>query len=149
MRMRIETRRDFRYLADLVCVMAIVIYVVNRWLLKPHGIGGAFAKNYLNDVLCLPLFVPVSLGLQRLLRVRQHDGRPRLWEVFQHWAVFSVMFELVIPRFPRQFHSTADPLDVLAYLGGGLAAWFVWSWASARNRGSDSSFLGLSDIKKV
>jgi hypothetical protein len=67
------------------------------------------------------------LGLQRLLKIRRHDGRPRLWEVLQHWVIFSVVFEVVIPRFPQHFRSTADVLDVVAYLMGGLLAWIGWS----------------------
>jgi hypothetical protein len=78
-------------------------------------------------VLCLPLFLPASLYLQRLCRVRRHDGPPRLWEVLQHWVVFSVVFELMIPAFPRFFRSTADPWDAVAYLAGGTAGWLVWS----------------------
>ena len=112
--------RPFRYAADPVCVGAVLLYAVNRWALKPHGVGGAFTHGYLNDVLCLPLFLPPILFAQRLLRLRRHDGRPRLWEVLQHWLVFSLVFEVVLPRYPQWFRTTADPLDVVAYLAGGL-----------------------------
>ena len=119
--------RPFRYAADPVCVAAAALYVLNRFLLKPHDVGGAFTACYVNDVLCLPLFVPLSLYAQRFLRLRPHDGPPRGWEVAQHAIVFSVVFELFIPRFTNTFRSTADPWDVLAYLAGGAVAWVVWS----------------------
>ena len=100
---------------------------LNRWYLKPHHIGGLFRIGDLNDVLCLPLFLPIILGLQRLLRIRQHDGYPRLWEMLQNWLIFSILFEVILPRFPQYFRTTSDPFDVLAYLAGGTLAWIWWS----------------------
>lgn len=118
--------RRFRYVADPICVGSVLLYAANRWFLKPHHIGGAFTHGYLNDVICLPLFLPPILYAQRLVGLRKHDGYPRLWEVLQHWVIFSIVFEVVIPRFPKYFRSTADPLDVVAYLAGGLVAWLYW-----------------------
>jgi hypothetical protein len=116
----------FRYAADPICLGSIIIYGLNRWLLKPQGIGGAFTQGYLNDLLCLPLFLPIILGVQRLLRIRRHDGVPRMWEMLQHWIIFSVLFEIVLPRYPQYFRTTADEIDVVAYLIGGLIAWAWW-----------------------
>ena len=127
--------RPFRYAADPVCVTALLLYALNRWHLKPHAIGGAFTAGYFNDVLCLPLFVPLSLYVQRLLRVRCHDGPPRLPEIAQHLAVFSIVFEWLLPSLPQWFRSTADPYDVLAYAAGGGVAYAVWS-LGPRLRGS-------------
>jgi hypothetical protein len=123
-----RTSAQFRYLADPVCIASLLIYVVNRFYLKPHHIGGLFTVGYLNDVLCLPLFMPMILRAQHMLGLRRHDDYPRLWEILQHWVIFSILFEVIIPRFPMQFDSTADPWDVVAYLAGGLAAWVWWRW---------------------
>ena len=60
--------KPFCYVFDPICIGAMAVYAVNRWGLKPHGIGGAFTRGYLNDVLCLPLFLPIILGLQRMVR---------------------------------------------------------------------------------
>ena len=104
----------------------MAVFAVNRWGLKPHGIGGAFTRGYLNDVLCIPLFLPIILGLQRMVRLRLHDGPPRLWEMLQHWVIFSVLFEIVLPKYPQYFRTTADAMDVVAYLAGGMIAWMWW-----------------------
>jgi hypothetical protein len=67
------------------------------------------------------------LYAQHRIGVRRHDVSPRLWEVLQHGLVFSVVFELILPACPRWFRSTADPLDAVAYLAGGIGAWLWWS----------------------
>ena len=118
----------FRYFADPICITCLIIYPINRWYLKPHHIGGWFTHGYLNDVMCLPLFLPIILYLQRLMRVRRHDGNPRLWEVLQHWVIFSVVFEVILPTMPKAFTHTQDPWNVVAYLSGGVAAGIIWKW---------------------
>jgi len=119
-------RRRFHFFGDPICLASMIIYAVNRWYLKPHHIGGAFTQGYVNDLLCLPLFLPVILGVQRVIRLRKHDAPPRMWEVVQHAIIFSLLFEVILPRYPRQFHTTADPWDAVAYLVGGVAAWISW-----------------------
>ncbi len=107
-------------------MISLAAYALWRFVLRPHGIQNNFTIAYLNDFLCLPLFLPISLYIQRCLRIRHHDAPPRLWEILQHWIIFSVLFEAILPCFPAQFHTTADPYDVLAYLAGGMTAAVCW-----------------------
>src|SRR4051812_42789120 len=107
------TRTPFRYALDPVSILAGILYLVGRFGLRPHHLGGAFVRDYLNDVLCLPLFLPLILYIQRRLRLRMHDELPRLWEVLQSWVVFSIVFELILPRCAPYFRSTSDSLDVV------------------------------------
>jgi hypothetical protein len=123
-----QSRRPFRYFADPVCIGSVSIYLLNRFYLKPHHIGGEFTHGYLNDILCLPLFLPLILYVQHVIGLRSHDAPPRLWEIVQHAAIFSVVFEGILPRYPQYFRMTADPLDAVAYLVGGLTAGVIW-WA--------------------
>lgn len=123
------TPRRFRYAADPVCVVSVILYAINRYLLKPHHIGGWFTHGYFNDVLCLPLFVPLILLAQRMVLVRRHDGYPRWWEILQHFVIFSIVFQVVLPRFPGAFTSAGDPYDMLAYLMGGILAGAYWAIA--------------------
>src|SRR4051812_26147609 len=109
----------FGYLADPVCIASLGFYAFGRFYLKPHHIGGVFVHDYLNDVLCLPLFLPMILKVQRLLGIRADDQPPRLWEILEHWFIFSIVFEVILPCFPGIFRTTADRLDVIAYLFGG------------------------------
>ena len=126
--------RQFRYFADPICISAVLLYLLNRFCLKPNGIGGMFGSCYFNDLLCLPLFLPMILWVQGRLRLRLHDHPPRMWEILQHWVIFSVLFEVILPRYPQYFHTTTDPLDVAAYLAGGVLAWLWWRKSTARFR---------------
>jgi hypothetical protein len=125
-----EPGRPFQYLGDPACYISLVIYAINRFELKPHHIGGWFTHGYLNDVLCLPLFVPMILYAQHLIGLRPHRRYPQVWEIFQNWAVFTVMFQVIIVRFPKTYISAGDPWDILAYLAGGIIAGVYWSVVS-------------------
>jgi len=102
------------------------IYVLNRFVLKPHHIGGWFTHGYLNDILCLPIFVPIILRFQSALGIRRHHLPPTLFEIFQNWAVFSIVYQVILPRLPA-FVTAGDPWDMLAYAAGGFAAWLWWN----------------------
>src|SRR5437867_2312156 len=93
--------------------------------MKPHHVGGALVHDYLNDLLCLPLFLPIILRVQRLLRIRRHDLPPTIFEALHNWVVFSIIYELVLPRL-SMFRSVADGWDVVAYLVGGVFAYAYW-----------------------
>ena len=120
--------RKFRYLADPVCILSLVLYASNRYVFKPHHIGGWFTHGYLNDVLCLPLFVPIILFAEHVIGLRKHYGFPRVWEIFQTWAVFTFVFQVVVPRFPKVFVAAGDPYDMIAYAAGGVLAGILWSF---------------------
>jgi hypothetical protein len=129
---RCASPRPFRYFADPVCIACLIIYPINRFYLKPHHIGGWFTHGYLNDVMCLPLFVPMILYLQRILGVRTHDGYPRIWELLQHWAIFAIVFQAILPRYPKLFITAGDPYDMIAYAAGGIIGWVIWHFESRR-----------------
>ena len=123
----LERPCPFRYLADPLCIASLCIYTINRYVLKPHHIGSWFTHGYLNDVLCLPLFVPIPLYIQHIIGLRTHAAYPRPWEIFQSWAAFTLVFQVVIPRYPKMFITAGDPWDILAYFTGGIIAGVYWS----------------------
>ena len=117
----------FRYVDDPICIASMFIYVLNRYVLKPHHVGGWLVHDYLNDLLCLPIFLPVILRFQSALGIRRHHGPPTLFEVFHNWAIFSVLYYFVFPRLSA-FSSAADPWNSVAYLIGGLASYGLWKY---------------------
>ena len=44
-----------------------------------------------------------------------------------NWAIFSVLYYFVFPRLPA-FSSVADPMNSVAYLLGGIAAYVCWQF---------------------
>jgi hypothetical protein len=127
------SHRPFRYLADPVCIASLILYATNRYIFKPHHIGGWFTHGYLNDVLCLPLFVPMILYAQHIVGLRTGFAFPRVWEILQTWLVFTIVFQVIIPRFPKTFVAAGDPFDILAYLGGGVIAGLYWAMQARRS----------------
>jgi hypothetical protein len=103
---------------------ACSFYAVNRWLIEPIC-AWPFLHEYFNDLLLIPAALPLVLGLQRWIWLRNHDGPPTASEIFGHLMVWSLVSELAGPFiFPR---AISDVLDVLAYSLGALVAGAWWN----------------------
>jgi hypothetical protein len=116
----------FRYLADPLFLVCFAGYFVNRWFIKPHVTGG-FWHDHLNDLICIPFWVPPMLWLMRRLHCRQDDAPPRGHEILIPLLLWSLWFEVLAPM-ADLFHGLdrADPKDVLWYTVGALAAALFW-----------------------
>jgi hypothetical protein len=113
----------FRYLADPLFLLCCGLYVLNRWLLKPH-LHSVFLRSWFDDLLLVPCAIPVLLWIFRRLHLRQMDDPPKLLELAWILLVWSLLFEWIGPRFVSR--ATADWRDVLMYWAGGMIAWIVW-----------------------
>jgi len=113
----------FGYWRDPLFRLAVLIYGLNRWLLKPVT-HLSFVHDHLNDLLLIPAALPLILWLQRKIGLRRDDAPPRAAEIFLHLLVWSFICEMVGPRWFR--HGTADGWDVVAYACGGVLAWILW-----------------------
>lgn len=121
--------KRFRYLFDPLFVACLLIYALNRWICKPY-LPNAFSQSYLNDVICIPFWVPIMLFAMRKVRLRSDDSPPASYEVLIPLLVWSFVFESVAP-YTDSFRGLAfgDPLDILCYSSGALAAAVFWrSW---------------------
>ena len=116
----------FRYIRDPLFVLCTVLYVANRWLMKPRlGVGEAFFRGYLNDLLLIPCALPPMLLLHRHLSLRLYDSFPTRGEVMLHLVVWSLYCEWIGPVIQHQ--GVGDPVDVLAYWVGGIGSWALWN----------------------
>ena len=100
------------------------LYVVNRWVMKPH-LHGALVHSWFNDALLIPCALPVLLRFHAWLGWREQDAVPNAWEILAHLVGWSVLFEVVGPRVMH--HATGDLLDVVAYAVGAVVAYFWWN----------------------
>lgn len=77
---------------------------------------------YLNDLICMPILIAVSISLERLLTNKLtllYDWK----KVLFYLLVISLFFEVILPL--RSSKYTADIIDVLCYIvSAGITYWF-------------------------
>lgn len=118
----------FRYLLDPLFLGCTALFLVNKLLLRPH-LDITFLSSHLNDVICIPLWVPVLVALMRITGMRRHDRPPEAHEILIPLLVWSWVFEVVLPQTPLFAGiATADPLDVASYTVGAIVAALGWRW---------------------
>jgi hypothetical protein len=118
----------FRYLRDPLFQFCIVVYFVNRWVLK-HVWDSSFFHSYLNDLICIPFWVPIMLYAERKVGLRDTDGPPEAHEILIPLVLWSWVFEIVLPANPFfARYSVADHRDVMCYSLGAFLAAVFWRW---------------------
>lgn len=118
----------FRYLRDPLFLFCVVLYFVNRFVFKKIWDSG-FVHEHLNDLICIPFWVPIMLFVQRKLGLRADDAIPRAGELIIPLIVWSWVFEILLPRTRWLGDSfIADPWDIVYYALGTLLAALFWRW---------------------
>ena len=127
--------RRFRYLRDQVFLTAVAMHLFNRFVIRPlTGDPSDFFHCYLSDLMCVPVWLPLVLWLDRRVGVREHDEPPTVRELVAMVVVWSIVFEVLIPSttlrvwFPN---AVGDPVDMLMYASGAALAGFYWRSGSA------------------
>jgi len=116
----------YRYLRDPFFLFCFCLYFANRWVFKPY-FPNEFFRSWLNDVICLPFWIPIMLFFMRKVGLRKDDSPPRACEVLVPLLLWSWWFEAFLPRVKFFEHlATSDYLDILAYTAGALLAVVVW-----------------------
>jgi hypothetical protein len=116
----------FRYLNDPLFVSAVMMYAGNRFILRLSSTT-PFLHEHLNDLLCIPFWLPIMLFMQRRARLRGSDDPPSSLEIMIPLVIWGWMFEVWLPStqiFGRWV--TADPEDIFWYTAGALAASAFW-----------------------
>ena len=117
----------FRYLRDPVFLTCLAAYFLN-WTLEEFSLSPVLAQCYLNDVICIPFWVPMMVWVAKNLGWRSHDRRPDKTEIGVPLIMFAVVFEVVLPLTDTFRNKTiADPYDVQCYVLGAVAANWLWS----------------------
>lgn len=107
---------------------SLLLYWLNRAVLKPLTMGGIFHTS-LNDLICIPFWVPLMLWGMRRIGLRSDDAPPQWYEILIPLVWWSFLFEWWLPRMSL-FHGTmiSDPYDVASYTIGAFFAAFFWRW---------------------
>jgi hypothetical protein len=92
-------------------------FLLHAWL-EQIGLLLPFLQYYLNDLLCMPLVLTVTLFLQRAFTFRNPSHVFTKHQVGIAVAYYALAFEGILPLFMARY--TADVLDIAAYGLGGV-----------------------------
>jgi hypothetical protein len=117
----------FRYLKDPLFLFCCGVYFANRMVFKLLW-SATFFHNHLNDLLCVPFWVPIMLAGLRRFGLRTHDGRPNASEIIVPLIIWAAAFEIFLPTWgPLKGVAFADHRDVFFYTLGALIAALFWA----------------------
>lgn len=119
--------RDFA-----VALAILVVYAVNRFLLKPvmpnHAIG-YFLKCHFNDFLggiLFPIYVNILIGIY----LGKENQMAHVMEFVCLGILCALFWEAIAPILLP--YSTADILDCIAYLAGSITCWKLYKYMDSK-----------------
>lgn len=122
----------FKYLLDPLFLFSLTLYSINKSsFLGSKFWSCKFCNYYLNDLLLVPVLVPIILFFSRIFKFRNDYSPPIFLEIIVPLAIWSIAFELIGPFYFGK--GTSDPLDVFAYCLGGLTSWIIWNRGNLLN----------------
>ena len=117
----------FAYLKDPLFLLCLATYCIHRGMVA-GGISLPLLQSHLNDLICIPFWVPIMLWGERRLGLRRHERPPNAIEIIIPLIVISAAYEVIIPYcWERHVNTVPDPKDILAYCIGSLIATIVWN----------------------
>ncbi len=103
--------------------VSATVYALNRLLFIQMMPEFGFLRQYLSDILALPVYLPVSLYFAWRLHLIPEDYRLHFTHILAAVVIFSLIFEGIIPVFDKS--TIGDPFDILAYFAGGFLVYIV------------------------
>lgn len=108
-------------LKDPFFLGCLVLFALHQITQKGLELRLPLADNYLDNLLCLPVFLGFWLAERGLLWKQR---RLSAFETAAAWIILSFIFEVIFPRLSDGF--TPDWMDVLLYgLGALLFYYFI------------------------
>ena len=84
-----------------------------------------FLRNYFNDLLFVPLVLPVMFIAFYKLGLRE-NAKPNNYELVFHVLLWTIVIEYIGPHYLAKGYS--DPYDVLCYGLGGLICYCIYNY---------------------
>ena len=117
--------KHYSPIRDTLWLASVALFALNRWWIKPN-FDGALWHSYLNDLLCLPVWMPFCVWVFAKFKLRD-PMPPRPLEIAVCLLFWSCVFERWLPQTEVFGHfAEGDPFDVLAYAVGGFVGWLWW-----------------------
>ena len=130
--------KNYSPLRDALWLASVALFVLNRYWIKPN-FDGWFWHSSLNDVLCLPVWMPICAWVFAKLKLRD-NAPPRPLEIAVCLLFWSCVFEIWLPQtdvFGR--FAPGDPFDILAYAVGGVVGWVWWQTIFGHKRRQEAT----------
>ena len=123
---------------------------------KPGGLGldcdlsntntwpaNTFSQCYLNDLICIPFWVPIMLYGLRRLPLSANDAPPQSYEILIPLIVWSFCLSIGC-RTPLCFGGEpfSDHVDIMCYTLGGLGSALLWRRWYRKSRAETISHAG-------
>ena len=101
---------------------AFALIFVTNYILQHFEISSNFSRNYLDDLLALPIILYMAQVLMRWIYRRPQLNLDNLMLLYGFLMV-SMAFEWLLPKYFN--HLTADYWDILCYAFGTLMFYFM------------------------
>ena len=116
----------FHYLRDKLFIFSLTLYTFNKYsLLRPFFFETKFNYCYLNDLLLVPVILPIILFISKTFNIRNNNHPPIILEIIIPLIIWSISFEIIGPYYFE--HGISDPIDIVAYFLGGGVSWLIWN----------------------
>ncbi|MBA3899460.1 MAG: magnesium citrate secondary transporter [Bacteroidetes bacterium] len=101
-----------KLLKNKIFLLSSLLFTINQILEKGFGIFIPFIHAYLDDLLCMPVVLTLTLFILRWI-IKSPDYTFSKKQVIFALLYFSFAFEVLLPLYSEKY--TADVFDVLAY----------------------------------
>ncbi|NLM45185.1 MAG: hypothetical protein GX200_00080 [Firmicutes bacterium] len=137
LKQKVLARKEFAFHLGLFSA-CIHLFLVNKYCLK-RLINHPFLHFYFHDLLAPLLLLSYSNMLLAWFNFRGRRIRS-LPAILLLVLAAGLFWEYVTPLYLP--HSTSDPLDLLAYLAGGMLYWLLVSFSAPYDQKGGWSILG-------
>jgi len=96
----------------------VLIFLTHQFFQKGLGWNFYWADNYLDNLLCMPIFLGLILIERRFVFRKNKTYRFTLFEIIVITIILSVLFEEGFSSWSPAF--TKDPVDYIFYFVGAL-----------------------------
>lgn len=104
----------------VIIISGIILYIFNNSVIFNNAYINLFMKCYFNDILCGILFPTYC----NLLLIRKYLSINKLWMIELILLGCGLFWEVVAPLYVN--YSVGDPIDIVAYLLGGIIYWIIY-----------------------
>lgn len=102
--------------------LLVILFLTNQ-LLEHLYLSHWIFRSYLDDLLVLPIILPITQVLLRLI-YNKPSFKLDIPMIITAFLFVSIVFEIILPKFSTSY--TSDYLDIVFYGIGGVIYWIIF-----------------------